>query len=694
MCSPNKRKERRIEHKSDPGFGNAQPTTSAWARPPRSWGSISRVERELRQSRVTQELPQSKWRVLLPVVLMTVLAVGVLAALYSVAPRERLITALEAQPLAVPSLATIDDSAWQPYRLLRRMRTLKGGDTEYAVVRFRIPDEVLRRQSIGIFIPTYDSSIAAYLNGQFLGEAGSVTAPIAVNGYHPALFRIRTEQLRPAGNVVDLLVAQSIPGIGIIHAVYVGPIAKLERAWSWISFASVDILRVYNGLFLVLGGFALFVYWQLRRERVFLWFALLIGFCGTRNLDLLWTQWPESQRMRALMIFGSSLGILLACSGFVNRLVDRRAPFDRWLLLAMPPLMLLFWWRSGVDLMNAYDEGYAVLRIVFALVAPLMLWRLWHAARSLPSWRAGWMLGCLCMATTFVAHDVVTMWVVGALNYQYSLLASLPMVSAFVVGVGHRYVQSANALEASHATLERRVKETERALKTSHELLRQLEREQALSEERQRIMRDMHDGVGGQLSSLVMTLRRRERASVEVAQIVEQSLNDLRLIIDSLDDVLSADLRTALGMFRHRITPWLEQNGMMVEWHAELPPIGGYGPRETLQLFRIMHEACSNIVKHSGANLVTISARGDTAQGNLVIEIADNGRGGVSSEPNNIDGLNLRRGIANMTQRARELKGTLQIDSTSSGTRIRVVLPSPPIGGESHNRKETKAAAL
>ena len=286
----------------------------------------------------------------------------------------------------------------------------------------------------------------------------------------------------------------------------------------WTTFASVDILGIYNGLFLVLGAFALYVYLQLRRESVFLWFVLLIAFCGLRNVDILWTQWPETQQVRALLVYGSSLGILLSCSGFVNRLMDRHAALDRWLLLAMPPLLLLFWWRSSSDLMAAIDEGYAILRIVFALVAPLMLWRLGAVARRLPSWRSGWMLGCLCMAVVFVSHDVVMMWLTSALNYQYSLLASLPMISAFVVAVAQRYVESAREIERSHATLERRVEETEHKLLQSHEQLRVMERQQVLANERQRIMRDMHDGVGGQLTSLVLSLRHAERAPAEVAR--------------------------------------------------------------------------------------------------------------------------------------------------------------------------------
>jgi signal transduction histidine kinase len=141
--------------------------------------------------------------------------------------------------------------------------------------------------------------------------------------------------------------------------------------------------------------------------------------------------------------------------------------------------------------------------------------------------------------------------------------------------------------------------------------------------------------------------------------------------------VLSSDLRTALGMFRHRITPWLEQNGLFVDWQVQIPAVGGYSPRETLHLFRIMHEACSNIVKHSGANHVAVNAHIDMPTGRLHLTIADNGRGGVIEMTALVDSFGAHRGVNNMKQRAKELGGTLEIDSTPRGTTVILDVPAP-----------------
>jgi len=610
-----------------------------------------------------------------PALLLTVVALAILGALHAVVPEEAGRRDLLAQPLSSPNPTLADATRWQPFRTLRRVEKLQGGrDTPWTALRFEFE---VGREAVpeAIFLPTYDHSVAAWVNGRFIGEAGSITPPIAINAYHPALFRLRPEDLRVGRNTVDLVVAQAVPGAGLVHAVHLGSLEELEPAWRLVTFASIDVLRIYNGLFVVLGAFALYVYLQLRRESVFLWFVLLIACCGLRNLDLLWPQWPQSQTLRAVLVFGSSLGILLSCSGFVNRLIDRRSALDRWLLLAVPPLLLVFWWRAETDLIRAIDEGYAVLRVVFAVVAPLMLWRLVAVARRLPQWRLGWMLGCLCMAVAFVAHDVLVMWLSPPLDYQYSLLASLPMISAFVIAVAQRYVESARQIEASHAMLAHRVRETEQALRVSHEQLRVLEREQARAEERQRIMRDMHDGVGGQLAALVMTLRRDGSSTPELANRVEASLNDLRLIIDSLDDVVAADLRTALALFRERTGSWMRANGLHCDFDVDLPDIGGYGPRETLQLLRVLQEACGNVVKHSAATSVRICARwlddaGDGARP-LRLTVSDNGRG---FDPAHCQS---GRGLSNMRRRISELGGCFAINADANGTQVAIALPRP-----------------
>jgi hypothetical protein len=99
------------------------------------------------------------WRVLVPVALMTLLALGILAALYAVTPRSGVITEFQAQVIDQPRLEAIDETAWQPYKPLTRMLRLKGGkQATYTVVRFKLPAPSSPEAPVAIFIPTYDNS--------------------------------------------------------------------------------------------------------------------------------------------------------------------------------------------------------------------------------------------------------------------------------------------------------------------------------------------------------------------------------------------------------------------------------------------------------------------------------------------------------------------------------------------------------
>ncbi len=73
----------------------------------------------------------------------------------------------------------------------------------------------------------------------------------------------------------------------------------------------------------------------------------------------------------------------------------------------------------------------------------------------------------------------------------------------------------------------------------------------AVSEERQRFVRDMHDGVGGHLLSLLMRVRADDADSKDVAEELERGLTVLRLRADSLDHV-GHDLDEALAAFQRR----------------------------------------------------------------------------------------------------------------------------------------------
>jgi signal transduction histidine kinase len=202
------------------------------------------------------------------------------------------------------------------------------------------------------------------------------------------------------------------------------------------------------------------------------------------------------------------------------------------------------------------------------------------------------------------------------------------------------------------------VREREQLLKRNFERLRESERVKVEAQERQRIMQDMHDGLGSQLMSSLMLVERGGVSNDQFAQILRESIDDMRLAIDALaaDD---ADLAAALGNLRFRMEPRLRAAGMELTWDARrLPEELGLHPDVVLPILRIVQEALTNALKHSRARAVrvTLATEGTGDAQSMDIRIADNGRG-IGEE--RVGG----RGLLNMRNRAQKIGATLKVET-------------------------------
>ncbi|MGY1915849.1 sensor histidine kinase [Blastococcus sp. SYSU DS0973] len=198
----------------------------------------------------------------------------------------------------------------------------------------------------------------------------------------------------------------------------------------------------------------------------------------------------------------------------------------------------------------------------------------------------------------------------------------------------------------------------------------------AREEERRRIRRDLHDGLGPQLASAVMALdvasralgREPERAAPLVTTArdqLQEAVGDVRRIVHDLRPPALDDLGL-LGALR-ATGPALLDDG---------PPkisIEGSGPLDDLPAavevaaYRIAQEALTNAVRHAGAEHIDVRLRGEADA--LAVEVVDDGRGCRDDAP---PGLGLR----SMRDRATELGGTCQVTpAPGGGTRVSAVLP-------------------
>jgi len=151
---------------------------------------------------------------------------------------------------------------------------------------------------------------------------------------------------------------------------------------------------------------------------------------------------------------------------------------------------------------------------------------------------------------------------------------------------------------------------------------------------------------------------------------MEESLDDLRLVVGSLEQG-DGTLATALGAFRARIEPRCEAAGATLVWRIEdVGETPGFGPDRTLQVYRILQEACTNALKHGRPSQIEVILRRDSDAVRLSLE--DNG-GGF-----NPDAVSSGRGLANMRHRAARIGALMVIRSSPGGSRVILEMRTEP----------------
>ncbi|MFC0284607.1 sensor histidine kinase [Camelimonas abortus] len=247
-----------------------------------------------------------------------------------------------------------------------------------------------------------------------------------------------------------------------------------------------------------------------------------------------------------------------------------------------------------------------------------------------------------------------------------------------------RFASALNEVDSFAVRLVGQVREAEEKLRASFALEEQRKRAAALAADRARLTRDLHDGLGGQLVSIVALAERSDVNGALIGEAARSALRDLRLVIDALDEI-DGDLMLALGAWRERTAARLSPHNIRLEWRAlspgGLPVHEELRPWHVIQLLRLMDEAVTNTVKHAGASCITVSF-GATEGGDGVrrgrIIIADDGHGFAAANAADADGRaagGQGRGLANMRRRAERCGARVAVESDADGTRVIIDLP-------------------
>jgi len=200
-------------------------------------------------------------------------------------------------------------------------------------------------------------------------------------------------------------------------------------------------------------------------------------------------------------------------------------------------------------------------------------------------------------------------------------------------------------------------------------------------EERRRIAREIHDGLGQELAAAKMimdgilakdTTPGMHKAATEASQLVDRAIQQVRTISHLLHPPLldEVGLVSALRWFVEGLT---ERSGIKIQLEVHPSDIGRLKPELETAIFRIVQEAVTNMFRHSGAHNGTVSVI--EKEGHIFVTVSDDGKG-IEKEVVQLRPDSVGIGIGGMRQRVNELGGSLRLANANPGTIVQVVIPA------------------
>ncbi|WP_246174929.1 sensor histidine kinase [Bradyrhizobium paxllaeri] len=598
------------------------------------------------------------------------------------------------------------------------LQSLPGPPVQYRMTAFQLTDAGIERAvTLPYFSPRRDAmNDPPRFSGQFVRPAGEAAQPWSVflprftNGVEvtvndvvildsrrdpaanrpdrntPAIAVIPASVLRDGENVISIRLFIWGPITGFLDRIWVGPDQLLRPSYDLRTLVFVTLPVVFSSwqaiLAVILG-----IMWVMRRHEPaygVLAAAMAVGV-GQAFLQTPMGETPFS-RLNVILISSAPIESALVLT-FALLFSGWKWQRYGWILFIPGVLLALAGLFGNPAMVRALFLILAVPMVGISLVIMAVV-----TARSALKRQnvAGLLLGCAVtiMLTCWIA-DLLSVFQMTPNRIFTARLSYSAMLVAIGAGLTWRFARALNQVDGFAGRLVTQVREAEEKLKVSFAREEERARAAALAHERTRLMRDLHDGLGGQLVSIV-ALSERGNGSAGIGDAARAALKDLRLVIDSMDDI-GGDLMLALGSWRERAMAQLRPHDIALDWRAVapqgLPVHPELRPWHVIQIVRLLDEALTNAVKHANAKRITVRIETLAGADGLergCITVEDDGKGfEITSDGAAAGAIKAARGLRNMRSRAARCGAELELSSCAQGTdqgadrgtRVRLTLP-------------------
>jgi signal transduction histidine kinase len=530
-----------------------------------------------------------------------------------------------------------------------------------------------------VYLPRFSNGVEVAVNGVAILDSRRDPVANRPDRSVPEIAVIPASLLHDGANDLTIRLFVWGPLTGFLESAYVGPDDILRRYYEQRTLAFVTLPVMFSAWQAILAVI-LTIMWVMRRHEPAYGILAAAMALGVAQAFLPTAVDPSQySRVNAVLITSAPIEAAFVLTFGILFLGGR---WPRYGLLIFAPGLLLV----AVALIGeqALTSELFVLVGVPAIGLFLVLLAL-IVAQSVVKRQdlASFLLGCAAtVVLTCWAHDLLSvLQIIPDDRIFVARLSYSAMLVAIGAGLTWRFARALNRVDSFAGRLVTQVRQAEDKLKASFAREEERARAAALALERTRLMRDLHDGLGGQLVSIV-ALSERGDAGAGIGEAARAALKDLRLVIDSMDDI-GGDLMLALGSWRDRAAAQLRPHDIALDWRVAtpqgLPVHPELRPWHVIQIVRLLDEAVTNAVKHAGARRIAVSIEtltdaAGSAYGRITVE--DDGKGFVlTPEGEASDGKRAARGLRNMRNRAARGGVELELNSGTGGTRVRLTLP-------------------
>jgi signal transduction histidine kinase len=552
-----------------------------------------------------------------------------------------------------------------------------------------------------------------YLNGVWVAGLPKSNAEARYKWYRPLQVPLARRLLRPEGNQLTIELTTWDPHLQLAP-VYIGELATVSYIFELTSFIGSSLANASNVFCLLAGMFMLGAWLASHKDgAVFLhagattvlWsvlFTLILLPYVPAPMMPLWT-WAQYACLGGvvgvltLFIFafvGEPLGragrvALFSAASFAALAYPVLGTRGReWLDVYWLPVLLVFhlFACSRLTLHVARTRSRTAMSLLFqSVLAQVFALRDHNAVVQLiqfPMSDAGWALSHLLVTPIFLSH------------------LSVPLL-LFVVAqiLLTKFQANVKRIRDHNRILSDTLQQRERELLVSYNRQREMENEAAAQGERDRIYRDLHDGIGSKLVTTLFSVRDRDIDHERLELRLMDTLKDLREIISVTEVQEQRTIHDILFTYCSNLDEALSRADFQIEYDIPEGPEIVLMDRLAKEVMRIVEESVANTIKYAHASRLSIRMavpRGER----LEVQIEDNGQSseaqrdasaaragaGAGADAGGDTPLSGGTGLEGLRRRAGRIGAAFHFERTAQGARTVLMLPlSAPAGGESAN---------